>query len=498
MDKNAKDFIYGEAKVIGKVSEGIVHFMTLIDEKLPFTLVYQKGKTEYSPNHYEILYGDTYTNHFDECSQLTISPDGKSILYIITSDGKNYLYLNDKELQSSDERIGDIEFSDDGKNYAYFLEKDGLWEVYLNDVKVSKEFDYYSTLVFLPDGSLGFLGQKDGTWHYYSTTIGELPHKFLKVGWLFRSPICDRAAFFCAKSTIGSWIVYIDDKKLLGPFDCMGLPMASSPSHKNYAFTVVKENKWYIYINEQKINRDFDVIDFLAFLPNDKDIVCSEVKNDGTRIYLNDRLIAGPFEKLGFEMAFSQDCKRIYYSQCENEKWSIGHTDIDDPEKRYIKDIDITIPCSEVFNLLVSPDLSRIVYSTLLEKKNFYSEKTIVSLGELGTFGIFETTDFFKISNDGSVIAFTAKEEESWYLYVNGKKVSGPFLAITGINFFENTSIIVYKAVISHDQSFPIFMMYMDGKNYTGQVDEHRMMYMEGNDTIIRQRINKSIVHYDM
>ena len=165
MDKNAKDFIYGEAKVIGKVSEGIVHFMTLIDEKLPFTLVYQKWKTEYSPDHYEILYGDAYTNHFDECSQLTISPDGKSILYIITSDGKNYLYLNDKELQSSDERIGDIEFSDDGKNYAYFLEKDGLWEVYLNDVKVSKEFDYYSTLVFLPDGSLVFLGQKDGTWH---------------------------------------------------------------------------------------------------------------------------------------------------------------------------------------------------------------------------------------------------------------------------------------------------------------------------------------------
>lgn len=491
MIENEDSFVYGDAKVIGKVCDGVVHFMTLIDEKLPFVLVYQKGKTEYSPNHYKILYGDTYTNHFDECSQLTISPDGKSLLYVITSNEKNYLYLNDKELQRSNEKIGDIEFSDDSKNYAYFLEKDGLWEVYLNDTRISNGFDYHSTLEFLPDGSLCFLGQKDDIWHYYSSTKGESPEGFLKVGWLFRSPVCDNVGFFCAKSTIGSWHVYINDKEILGPFDCMGLPMMSSPSHKNYAFTVIKKNKWYIYVNDQKINRDFDMIDFLAFLPNDKDIVCSEIKDDGTRIYLNDRLIAGPFEKLGFEMAFSPDCKRIYYSQCENVKWSIGHTDIDDLEKKYVKDIDVTIPCAEVFNLLVSQDLSRIVYSTLLEKNKFYSDKAIVSLGDLGTFGIFEDVSFFKISNDGSVIAFTAKEEDSWYLYVNGEKVSGPFLAIIGIKFFENTSIIVYKAVISHDQSFPIFMMYIDGKNYTGQVDEHKMMYIEDSKIILKERLQK-------
>lgn len=146
MIENEDSFVYGDAKVIGKVCDGVVHFMTLIDEKLPFVLVYQKGKTEYSPNHYKILYGDTYTNHFDECSQLTISPDGKSLLYVITSNEKNYLYLNDKELQRSNEKIGDIEFSDDSKNYAYFLEKDGLWEVYLNDTRISNGFDYHSTL----------------------------------------------------------------------------------------------------------------------------------------------------------------------------------------------------------------------------------------------------------------------------------------------------------------------------------------------------------------
>ena len=491
MSEKTESFVYGDAKVIGKVSDGVVHFMTLVDGRIPFALVYQEGKTEYSPNHYEILYGESYTTAFDECSQLAISPDRKSILYIITSDEKNYLYLNDKELQRSDEKIGNLEFSDDSKNYAYFLEKDGLWEVYLNDVKVSKEFDHHSTLVFLPDGSLDFLGQKDGIWHYYSTTKGELHQEFLKVGWFFRSPVCDKAGFFCAKVPEGTWHVYINDKEILGPFDCMGMPMTTSPSHKNYAFTVVRGDNWYVYVNDQKIDRDFGVIDFLSFLPNDKDIICSEVKDDGTRIYLNNKLIAGPFEKLGFEMAFSPDCKRVYYSQNKDGKWSIGHTDVDDDEMKYVKDIDVTIPCSEVFNLSVSPDLSRIVYSILLEKKNFYSEETIVSLGDLGTFGIFESTDFFKISNDGSVIAFVAKEDKSWYLYVNGKKVSGPFLAVTGITFFENTSIIVYKAVISHDQSFPIFMMYMEGKNYTGQVDENKMMYMDGDNIVLRERIEE-------
>ena len=49
----------------------------------------------------------------------------------------------------------------------------------------------------------------------------------------------------------------------------------------------------------------------------------------------------------------------------------------------------------------------------------------------------------------------------------------------------------MYKAVISHDQSFPIFMMYIDGKNYTGQVDEHKMMYIEDSKIILKKRLQK-------
>ncbi len=491
MNENNETFVYGDAKIIGKISDGVVHFINLINENIPIALIYQKGKTEYSPNHYKFLYGDTYTNNFDECLKFVLSKDRKSILYTMILNEKHYLYLNDKELKKSDEIISNLKFSDDSKNYAYFLEKDGLWEVYLNDVKVSDSFDFHSELVFLPDGNLAFLGQKDNIWHYYSTKNGKLPNEFVKVGWLFRSPVCDKTGFFCAKSTSGAWDVYINDKEILGPFDCMGMPMTTSPSQKNYAFTVVKGNDWFVYVNDQKINRTFGVIDFLGFLPNDKDIICSEIKDDGSRIYLNDKLIAGPFEKLGFEMAFSKDCKRVYYSQCNEGKWSIGHTDFDDDEMKYVKDIDVRIPCEEVFNISVSPDLSKIVYSTLLEGKTLFTKQTIISLGELGTFGIFETSNFLKMSSDGSVIAFAAKENNSWYLYVNGKKVSGPFLAFMGMIFFKNTSILMYKAVISDEQNFPIYMIYVDGKNYTGIVDEYRMMYMEGDNIVLKERIKK-------
>lgn len=489
MNENDESFVYGQAKVIGKVSDDVVHFMTLIEDNIPFILVYQEGNTEYSPNKYRFLYGETYTHSFDECSQFCLNPDGKSILYAISSDEKYYLYLNDKEITGPHENISALEFSDDGKSYAYFLKKDEQWQAHINDKIYNKTFDAHSNLIFLPDGTLNFLAQKDGIWHYHSTGKGELPNEFLKVGWFFRSPVSDKICFFCAKSKNGAWNVYINDKEILGPFDCMGLPMTTSHKAGNYAFTVVKEENWFIYVNDQKINRNFGVIDFLSFLPNNKDIICSEIKDDGTRIYLNEKLIAGPFEKLGFEMAFSPDCKRVYYSKYEDGEWSIGHTDFDDDQMKYVKDIDVTLPCSEVFNLLVSPDLSRIFYSTILKEEKLFSEKTIFSLGELGTFGVFESADFFKMSHDGSVVAFTAKEEESWYLYVNGKKVSGPFLAFMGITFFENTSIIMYKAVISHEQSFPIFMMYMDGKNYTGQVDEYKMMYMEEKNIILRERI---------
>lgn len=181
----------------------------------------------------------------------------------------------------------------------------------------------------------------------------------------------------------------------------------------------------------------------------------------------------------------------MYYSQCNEGKWSIGHTDFDDDEMKYVKDIDVRIPCEEVFNISVSPDLSKIVYSTLLEGKTLFTKQTIISLGELGTFGIFETSNFLKMSSDGSVIAFAAKENNSWYLYVNGKKVSGPFLAFMGMIFFKNTSILMYKAVISDEQNFPIYMIYVDGKNYTGIVDEYRMMYMEGDNIVLKERIKK-------
>ena len=80
MSEDNDVFVYGDTKIIGKVSNGVVYFITLIDNKLPFALVYKKGKTDYSPNQYEIIYEDAYTNHFDECSQIVTSPDGKLIL----------------------------------------------------------------------------------------------------------------------------------------------------------------------------------------------------------------------------------------------------------------------------------------------------------------------------------------------------------------------------------------------------------------------------------
>ncbi len=483
-----KTYLYGDAKVVGKVPEGMVLFLALLNGKTPFALTYFKGKTEYSPHKYKILYGDVYTESFDDCYQVGLSPDGKTILYTINSDEKNYLYLNDKLLKESDERIGEIEFSIDGKNYAYSLEKDGLWEVYLNDVKVSEGFNYLSTLVFLADGSLDFLAGTDGVLHYYSTKKGMLPDEFKELEWIFASPVCDKTALFCVKASDGAWYVYINDNEILGPFDAMEMPMACSSLRKKYAFTVVKDDNSYIYVNEQKIDRAFESVDFLAFLPNDKDIVCTEVKDDGTRIYLNDKFIAGPFEKLGFEIVFSKDCKRMYYSKCDNGKWSIGHTDFDDAEMTYVKDVDVNIPCEEVFNILVSPDLSKIFYSTVLHGKMFFSEKMVISLGKLGSFGVFESVDFFKISDDGSIVAFMVLEEKGWYLYVNGKKVAGPFISVMGVNFFKNTSIILYKAVISEEEA-PILMMYMDGKNYTGFVDEHRMLYMDGLNIISRERL---------
>jgi len=488
MDENNESFVYGKAKVVGKVFDERVHFVTLLDKILPFTLVYQEGKTEYSPDYYKVLYGSSCVGIFDDCSQVLISPDGKYVIYVIEKDGKHYLYRNDKNLKGPVEKFGDIEFSDNSKDFGCFLEKDGMWELHENNTIYREKFDEQASLVYLADGSLAFLGKKDDIWNYYTTTKGKLPISFSKVGLLLRSPVSEQMAFFTAKSLNGKWLVYINDKEALGPFDSMGMPVAISSSGNNHAYTVVKEKEWYIYINDKKIDRAFGSIDYLSFLPNNKDIVCSEIKPDGARIYINEKLIAGPFEKLGFEIVFSPDCKRMYYSQRNDGKWSIGHTDIDDPEMKYIKDIDVTLPCFEVIKLLVYPDLSRIIYSVASDINNTMSLDTIVSLGDLGTFGIFQMVLFMQISKDGSTIAFVAKEEKDWFVYVNGKKVAGPFFGISMLFFYQNTSIIKYQVFMS-ETSLPIFMLYMDGKNYVGQIDKDKIVYVDGDDIVLKERI---------
>lgn len=487
MSEEKETFNYGDAKVVGTIPDGKVHFVTVVDGNVPFALVFQEGNTDYSPDHYNVLYGTSYVGTFDDCSQILVSPNNKYILYVVEKDEKHHLYKNNLKLKANAEDFGTIDISNDSENFGCFLKTNGMWELHENNTKFSKSFTEQAGLVYLPDGNLAFLGENDGIWNYYTTIGGKLPIDFLKVALLFKSPISDGMAFFSAKNLKGKWEVYMDYENVVGPFDGMGLPMAFSSVTKNHAYTGIRDNVWYVFVNNKKIDRAFSGIDYLSFLPNGEDIVCSEVSVDGTRIYINEKLIAGPFERLGFEMSFSPDCKRVYYSKCTEGKWSIGHTDIDDPEKKYIKDMDVTLPCSEVMKLLVSPDLSKIVYSIALKGRNM-SLDSVVSLGDLGTFGVFQTMYLLQISKDSSTIIFASKENNDWYIYVNGKKVAGPFLGIPTLTFFKDTSIILYRAYVAQS-SFPAFMLYMDGKNYVGHIDDDKLVYMEGEKIILKERI---------
>ena len=74
-------------------------------------------------NNETFVYGDTYTNNFDECLKFVLSKDRKSILYTMILNEKHYLYLNDKELKKSDEIISNLKFSDDGKNYTGIVDE---------------------------------------------------------------------------------------------------------------------------------------------------------------------------------------------------------------------------------------------------------------------------------------------------------------------------------------------------------------------------------------
>ena len=167
MSEEKETFNYGDAKVVGTIPDGKVHFVTVVDGNVPFALVFQEGNTDYSPDHYNVLYGTSYVGTFDDCSQILVSPNNKYILYVVEKDEKHHLYKNNLKLKANAEDFGTIDISNDSESFGCFLKTNGVWELHENNTKFSKSFTEQAGLVYLPDGNLAFLGENDGIFWFF-------------------------------------------------------------------------------------------------------------------------------------------------------------------------------------------------------------------------------------------------------------------------------------------------------------------------------------------
>ena len=169
---------------------------------------------------YFVIYGKEKLGPYYRVNSFTFTffPNGKTLLYTATIDGKRYAYVGKEKIGPFDDE-GFPEFSPDGKALAYRAKIGEKWYLYVGKEKLGP-FDNVGLPEFSPDGkTLAYSAEIDGK-------------EYLYIG-----------------------------KEKIGPFDYVGLPKFS-PDGKTLAYRVEIDKKWYLYVGKEKLG-PFDNVNYL-------------------------------------------------------------------------------------------------------------------------------------------------------------------------------------------------------------------------------------------
>lgn len=481
--------IFSKEKEIASVECSKLYYVDILKDSIPVAFIYDKGKTEYSPDSRYILYNNEYLGPIDNVESLTLSNDEKQAIFKVEIDSRYYLYLNNKKIAGPFDYIEGIIFAEKSAKYAYVGTKDNVSYVYIENQKKYGPFDYVSELMFFDNDTLYFFANKENKWDFYIE--GKAQNKTFEKLTFFTSLDKDRTkAVYCMKKQ-KEWFMGFLNGKVIGPFDNIGFQMRISKKLRKFACVVQKGKDSSLYVDGEKMSKAFKFIDFIQFFPDEKDVIYSVKDENGSYIYVNKQMILGPFEKIGFEISFSKDCKTIYYAVKENNKWTIGHTHLDDPEYKYIKDIDVPISCYEVFHLVFSEDINTIFYSTN-DGNNFLAEnKSFVFLGNEKPLGPFFIIENMICSKDGSILAFIIIEADGRYIYINGKKIAGPFLNLGALEIIDDFNILKFFAVKNREEDDLEQYIYFQENLYIGSFSGDSLIYFKNGKIMIRKAIKE-------
>ncbi len=132
-------------------------------------------------------------------------------------------------------------------------------------------------------------------------------------------------------------------------------------------------------------------------------------------------------------------------------------------------------PYEDVEELTFSPDGQKIAYVGKLNRNQY-----VFFGGE--KFGPYDDVEELVISSDGKKLVYVIKMNKKHYI-IFGNRELGPYDDVDNLSFSADGNAISYTAKIDKRKSS---MVYSEGATYTGSIYKNRIIYMDGNNIMIK------------
>ena len=132
-------------------------------------------------------------------------------------------------------------------------------------------------------------------------------------------------------------------------------------------------------------------------------------------------------------------------------------------------------PYEDVEELTFSPDGQKIAYVGKLNRSQY-----VFFGGE--KFGPYDDVEELVISSDGKKLVYVVKMNKKYYIILENIEL-GPYDDVDNLSFSSDGNAISYTAKIDKRKSS---LVYSEGATYTGSTYKNRIIYMDGNNIMIK------------
>ncbi|MFZ5569878.1 MAG: hypothetical protein ACOZF0_05715 [Thermodesulfobacteriota bacterium] len=367
---------------------------------------------------------------FDNVAKFMFSPDGKHFAYIGKQQKAAVIVINHK-IGPKYNHIEDLVFSPDSKRFAYSVYDNDSWFVVENKLKTQKKYALAGSILYSPDSSHVSYVAKTGKNVFVVMDGVEMPITGDFIGMTTFSN--DSSRFAYGINSGEKWNLVVDGVK--GPDASLAIQFLFSPDSKSYAYSARFDGRERLISNGQTLF-EYDSIDTIVFSQDSAHVACRAVESGNSFVVQNGKPhpkqyvnIIGPDFILG--------TSRLYY---------VGKQE--DENRVFVLDGKEGKPFEGIGKPVFSNSGKRVAYT--VEK----GDKKFVAIDD-NLLGPYDGVRHMGFSPNEKYFAFSAQQEGSWFIVINGKELNQRFYVLP-------TGLAVY---FPSDTAFHLPIMLLKGKD---------------------------------